>query len=120
MGADPADTTPTGTSAALRCSGFARSEVLDPVGSAGSYRGIVLAEVPLPWPRGVIEHAMLAGGQSLVRIEAEAPCGRRLDVRRHGGGCPEPPRPRLRQAAGAGAQVGTRAPGHWLRRRVGP
>jgi hypothetical protein len=57
---DPAEARPTGGAAALRCSSFARSEDLDPVGSAGSYRGIVLAEVPLPWPREITEHAALA------------------------------------------------------------
>src|SRR5918994_6296180 len=45
---------------AFRCSGFARSEELDPVGSAGSYRGIVLVEIPLPWPREITEHPALA------------------------------------------------------------
>jgi hypothetical protein len=44
----------------FRCSSFARSEDLDPVGSAGSYSGVVLAEIPLPWPREVTEHPTLA------------------------------------------------------------
>ena len=57
---DPAEAKPNGGAAALRCSSFARSEDLDPVGSAGSYRGIVLAEVTLPWPREITEHAALA------------------------------------------------------------
>ena len=43
-----------------RCSGFARSEELDPAGTAGSYRGYVALEVPLPWPREITEHAEIA------------------------------------------------------------
>jgi hypothetical protein len=75
---DPAETTPAGGAAALRCSSFARSEDLDPVGSAGSYRGIVLAEVPLPWPRDITEHAALAGvaealGAANMRLQGLVP-----------------------------------------------
>jgi hypothetical protein len=33
-----------------RCSAFARAEGLDPAGTAGSYRGYVVLDVPLPWP----------------------------------------------------------------------
>jgi hypothetical protein len=86
---DPADARPAGDGAVLRCSSFARSEDLDPVGSAGSYRGIVLAEVPLPWPREVTEHAALAGAsgalgaanmrfQGLVPDDGSDPHRRRL------------------------------------------
>lgn len=53
---DPADAPPASRLTALRCSSFARAEDLDPVGSAGSYHGIVLAEIPLPWPRDIAEH----------------------------------------------------------------
>jgi hypothetical protein len=42
-------TTPT----TLRCSAWARAAQLDPIGSAGSYRGFLLVELPLPWPRDV-------------------------------------------------------------------
>jgi hypothetical protein len=75
---DPAETTPAGGAAALRCSSFARSEDLDPVGSAGSYRGIVLAEIPLPWPRDLTEHAALAGvaealGAANMRLQGLVP-----------------------------------------------
>lgn len=38
---------------AVRCSAWARHVELEPIGSAGSYRGFVLAEVPLPWPRDI-------------------------------------------------------------------
>jgi hypothetical protein len=89
MRVDPAEATPAGGAAAPRCSSFARSEDLDPVGSAGSYRGIVLAEIPLPWPREITEHAALAGAaeplgaanmrlQGLVPDDRSDPRGRRL------------------------------------------
>jgi hypothetical protein len=64
---DPAEASPAGGATALRCSSFARSEDLDPVGSAGSYRGIVLAEIPRPWPRDIAEHAALAGAAEALR-----------------------------------------------------
>jgi hypothetical protein len=75
---DPAEPTPAGGAAALRCSSFARSEDLDPVGSAGSYRGIVLAEIPLPWPRDIAEYAALAGvaealGAANMRLQGLVP-----------------------------------------------
>jgi hypothetical protein len=62
----------------FRCSSFARSEDLDPVGSAGSYSGVVLAEIPLPWPREVTEHPTLAPvAEALeaanMRLQALAP-----------------------------------------------
>ena len=43
-----------------RCSGFARSEDLDPAGTAGSYQGYVAVDVPLPWPRELTEHPDVA------------------------------------------------------------
>ncbi len=48
------------------------------MGSAGSYRGIVLAEVPLPWPRDITEHAALAGaaealGAANMRLQGLVP-----------------------------------------------
>jgi hypothetical protein len=86
---DPADATPATRPTALRCSSFARAEDLDPVGSAGSYRGIVLAEIPLPWPREIAEHPALAGAaaalgaagmrlQGLMPDERSDPSRRRL------------------------------------------
>jgi hypothetical protein len=86
--ADPATEPATG-SWRLRCSSFARAEDVDPVGSAGSYRGIVLAEIPLPWPRDIAEHralAMAAGAlagagmrlQGLMPDERSDPRRRRL------------------------------------------
>ncbi len=50
-----------------RCSGFARSEELDPAGTAGSYRGYVALEVPLPWPREVTEHAEIAPAAAALK-----------------------------------------------------
>src|SRR5262245_33807 len=38
---------------AARCSDFARAEDLDPAGTAGSYAGFGVVELPLPWPRDV-------------------------------------------------------------------
>jgi hypothetical protein len=72
MSADPTEP--------LRCSSFARSEDLDPVGSAGSYRGVVLAEIPLPWPREITEHPALvpavgALDAANMRLQALAPDG---------------------------------------------
>src|SRR5919106_341585 len=65
---------------ALRCSGFARSEDLDPVGSAGSYRGVVLVEIPLPWPGEITEHPALAPAapaleEANVRLQGLVPYG---------------------------------------------
>jgi hypothetical protein len=50
-----------------RCSGFARSEALDPAGTAGSYRGYVALEVPLPWPREITEHPEIAPAAAALR-----------------------------------------------------
>lgn len=73
---DPADAepaTPATDPRQHRCSSFARAEDIDPVGSAGSYHGIVLAEIPLPWPREIAEHRALA-----VAAGAVAAAGMRL------------------------------------------
>ncbi|HET6953957.1 MAG TPA: sucrase ferredoxin [Acidimicrobiales bacterium] len=74
---------------ATRCSGFARAEDLDPAGTAGSHRGFVTAEIPLPWPREITEHpavepaapALAAAGlrfQALVPDPSRGPAERRL------------------------------------------
>jgi hypothetical protein len=39
-----------------RCSGFAREKALDPAGTAGSYRGYVALDVPLPWLSEITDH----------------------------------------------------------------
>jgi len=78
---DPADATPATGPTRLRCSSFARAEDVDPVGSAGSYRGIVIAEIPLPWPREIAEHPALAAaagvlGTAGMRLQGLMPDGR--------------------------------------------
>jgi hypothetical protein len=60
------------------CSEWARSEHLDPVGSAGHYQGFLLVEQPLPWPFDVstlpelVEVARLAAAAGL-RLQAVKP-----------------------------------------------
>lgn len=60
------------------CSGWARSQHLDPVGSAGYYEGFLLIEQPLPWPFDVssipdlMEVAKLAASAHL-RLQAVIP-----------------------------------------------
>jgi len=48
------------------CSDWARSQKLAPIGTAGSYRGFLLVEQPLPWPSDVSEVAELAGVAQLA------------------------------------------------------
>lgn len=71
--------------AALRCSAWARAAGLDPIGSAGSYRGFLLIEMPLPWPRDVAEIPAIAALSDLVagaglRVQALIPQGSRRRV----------------------------------------
>ncbi|MDE3206763.1 MAG: sucrase ferredoxin [Acidobacteriota bacterium] len=49
----------TDVDTALRCSAWAREVELSPIGTVGSYRGFLLVETPLPWPRDVAEIAVL-------------------------------------------------------------
>lgn len=44
----------------LACSNWARTRRLDPIGTAGCYRGYLLVEWPLPWPRDLGEVPALA------------------------------------------------------------
>jgi hypothetical protein len=44
----------------LRCSLVARDEGFDPLGTAGSYRGFLLVDWPLPWPSDLSEAPGLA------------------------------------------------------------
>jgi hypothetical protein len=85
----PDSSATTRRSLAQRCSGFAREQDLDPAGSAGSYSGFALVEIPLPWPREITEHPALvpvasrlkdAGVrvQGLVPSDASGPGDRRL------------------------------------------
>lgn len=45
---------------AVRCSTWAREAGLQPIGTVGSYRGYLLVETPLPWPRDVGDVPALA------------------------------------------------------------
>ncbi len=71
-----------------RCSGFARSEGLDPAGTAGSYRGYVALDVPLPWPHEITDHAEIAPAAAALtaaglRVQGVVPDpGRSPDHRR--------------------------------------
>lgn len=66
------------TAPAVRCSAWTRSQSVDPVGSAGHYRGFLLVETPLPWPRDIGEIpalqpvARLASGRG-YRLQALVP-----------------------------------------------
>lgn len=42
------------------CSSWARAHGIDPIGSTGCYRGYLLVEWPLPWPRDMSEDPALA------------------------------------------------------------
>jgi hypothetical protein len=68
----------------LRCSAWARTVDLDPGGTAGSYDGYLVVDLPLPWPRDVSEIPEVAGLSDLLagsglRIQAAVPAdeGRR-------------------------------------------
>ncbi|HET6963856.1 MAG TPA: sucrase ferredoxin [Acidimicrobiales bacterium] len=47
------------TDVKVRCSAWAREVDLSPIGTIGSYRGYLLVETPLPWPRDVGEIPLL-------------------------------------------------------------
>ena len=63
------------------CSDWARSQHLDPVGSAGHYAGFLLVEQPLPWPSDIssmpelVEVANLATSAGF-RLQAVVPAAR--------------------------------------------
>jgi hypothetical protein len=79
----------------MRCAEWARSEDVDPVGTAGDATGWLLVEWPLPWPRAAEDvpglapvFAALAG--SGVRLQLVVPDGqggsrRRVVLHRRGG-----------------------------------
>lgn len=74
--------------APVRCADFARAEDLGPAGSAGTCRGVVALETPLPWPTDVADHADLAPvagalAAAGLRVQALVPDpARPPDVRR--------------------------------------
>jgi hypothetical protein len=62
----------------LRCSGYARTEALDPAGTAGTYAGYAVVDVPLPWPHEITDHPELAPVAAAlaaagVRVQGIAP-----------------------------------------------
>ena len=61
----PENPVPSGSG--LLCSSRARDQHLDPIGTAGCYRGYLLVEWPLPWPRDLSEDPALAPVVALVR-----------------------------------------------------
>lgn len=68
------------TTGSLRCSLWARTQDLDPAGTAGSYAGYLLLDTPLPWPRDVSEIPDVAALADLlvgsgIRVQAMVPSG---------------------------------------------
>jgi hypothetical protein len=66
--------------AVLRCSEWSRVQQLDPIGTAGTYRGFLLIEIPLPWPRDIAETAEVVSISDLladreIRVQALVPEG---------------------------------------------
>ncbi|HLI53031.1 MAG TPA: sucrase ferredoxin [Acidimicrobiales bacterium] len=62
----------------VRCSVWAREVHLSPISTIGCYRGFLLVESPLPWPRDVAEMPVLAGvaraaAERSVRLQALVP-----------------------------------------------
>ena len=61
-----------------KCAEWARLAAVDPAGTAGSYRGYVLVEWPLPWPRDVGEVGELQPLVAVLRdsgLRLQAVCG---------------------------------------------
>jgi len=83
------------TSPGLACSTWARQQGLDPIGTAGCYRGYLLVEWPLPWPRDFGEEPALAqvvqaARNAGLRFQALVPAAddaRRVICYRWPGGC---------------------------------
>ena len=63
------------TDSAVRCSTWTREQSVDPVGTAGSYRGYVLIELPLPWPRDI---GQVADVEAVAAVTA--PLGYRIQA----------------------------------------
>ena len=60
---------PLASASRVLCSSWARDQKLDPIGTAGCYRGYLLLEWPLPWPWDLSEDPALEPVVSLVRRE---------------------------------------------------
>jgi hypothetical protein len=88
------------TIASLRCSAWARTVGLDPGGTAGSYEGYLVVDLPLPWPRDVSEIPEVEGLSDLLagsglRVQATVPTDggrRRVALYRREGGSAGPGR----------------------------
>jgi hypothetical protein len=70
----------------LRCAPWARDEGVSPIGTAGSYAGLLLVEWPLPWPHDISEIEALAPLKDAlrdagVRMQALVPIGERQQRR---------------------------------------
>jgi hypothetical protein len=68
------------TTGSLRCSLWARTQSLSPAGTAGSYKGYLMLDTPLPWPRDVSEIPEIAEMAGLLdgaglRVQATVPSG---------------------------------------------
>lgn len=61
----------TDLASSLRCAEWARAAAVDPLGTAGSYRGFLLVEWPLPWP---------ADAADIPELNGMAPAGVRLQL----------------------------------------
>lgn len=79
-----------GQDRAMRCSEWSRLAGLNPIGTIGSYSGLLLVECPLPWPADVAEAGPLLGLGDLlagtgVRLQALVAPGawRRRGAARH-------------------------------------
>ena len=74
------DTALHGSEAGLRCSVWAVEQAVDPIGSAGCVRGLLVVPWSLPWPADVGELEALSGVQARldglgIRIQATVPEG---------------------------------------------
>lgn len=73
------------STAQTRCSTWSRAVGLDPIGTTGSHRGYLLADVALPWPSDLATLAEVSAVQSVLsgtglRFQATVPVGDRRVV----------------------------------------
>lgn len=66
----------------LRCATWSRTAALDPVGTAGAYRGYLVVDLALPWPRDIAELDEVAAivphlHGTGIRVQARVPVGPR-------------------------------------------
>ncbi len=59
----------------VHCSTWTWDEAVDPAGTAGSYRTVLLVERPLPWPNDVSE---IAGLEQAVTLDPRREHPRRV------------------------------------------